>query len=173
MKLCRSLTVSTRSARGIFARFSVLARFHLYPAAIQHFQDALGANPSSDEAIYDLASAYFQNHDDSQALQSLQQASADSKNDGAYLALLGDVYARLGRPGSAIEVLRKAILTSPNDDEYYLSLVLTQLHAANPEDAYTTHRNAGWLLFRILEFSIGRRSDPRRAGRRQAGRTLP
>jgi tetratricopeptide (TPR) repeat protein len=114
----------------------LLARFHLYPAAIQHFEDALAANPSSGEAIYDLANAYFQNHDDSQALQSLQQVSADAKNDGAYLALLGDVYARLGRSGAAIEVLRKAILTRPNNDEYYLSLPLTQLKAGNPEDAY-------------------------------------
>jgi len=130
--------ISEKDFRTLLGEGVLLARFHLYPAAIQHFQDALAANPASDEAKYDLANAYFQNHDDSQALQSLQQASADAKIDGAYLALLGDIYARLGRSGAAIEVLRKAILTSPNNDEYYLSLALTQLQAGNPEDAYAT-----------------------------------
>ncbi len=121
--------ISEKDFRTLLGAGSLSSLSRRHPA----FPGCLAANPSSDEAIYDLANAYFQNHDDSQALQLLQQASADAKNDGAYLALLGDVYARLGRPGPAIEVLRKAILTSPNDDEYYLSLVLTQLHAGNPE----------------------------------------
>jgi len=121
--------ISEKDFRTLLGAGSLSSLSRRHPA----FPGCLAANPSSDEAIYDLANAYFQNHDDSQASQLLQQASADAKNDGAYLALLGDVYARLGRPGPAIEVLRKAILTSPNDDEYYLSLVLTQLHAGNPE----------------------------------------
>ena len=130
--------ISERDFRTLLGEGVLLAGFQLYPAAIEHFQAALAANPSSDEAAYDLANAYFQNHDDSKALQTLQQVSVDAKNDGAYLALLGDVYMRLGRTGDAAQVLRKAILTSPDNDEYYLSLALAQLHAGDTGDAYTT-----------------------------------
>jgi tetratricopeptide (TPR) repeat protein len=130
--------ISERDFRTLLGEGVLLAGFQLYPAAIEHFQAALAANPSSDEAAYDLANAYFQNHDDSKALQSLQQVSVDAKNDGAYLALLGDVYMRLGRTGDAAQVLRKAILTSPDNDEYYLSLALAQLHAGDTGDAYMT-----------------------------------
>src|SRR5260370_32932222 len=44
----------------------------------------------------------------------------------------------LGRTGDAAQGLRKAILTSPDNDEYYLSLALAQLHAGDTGDAYMT-----------------------------------
>jgi hypothetical protein len=48
----------------------LLARFRLNPAAIQHFQDAIAAHPTSDEARYNLSNAQFLNHEEANALQS-------------------------------------------------------------------------------------------------------
>src|SRR5260370_11661199 len=74
--------ISERDFRTLLGEGVLLAGFQLYPAAIEHFQAALAANPSSDEAAYDLANAYFQNQDDSKALQTLTQGSVDAKNQG-------------------------------------------------------------------------------------------
>jgi tetratricopeptide (TPR) repeat protein len=130
-------TLSARDFRTLIGEGVLLASFHLYPAAILHFQEALSANPDSEEARYDLGNAYFQNHDDNLALQVLLGAT-EAKHDTEYLALLGDVNARLGNSEDAIDALRKAILASPDNDEYYLSLSLTQLKTNHVGDAYAT-----------------------------------
>jgi tetratricopeptide (TPR) repeat protein len=124
--------------RTLLGEGVLLAQFRLYPAAIRHFQDAIAANPASDEARYNLANAQFQNHEETQALESLQQATPEAQRDDAYLALLGDIYAHMGRTADAIRVLRQAILNSPDNDQYYFSLALAQLRADSPARAYTT-----------------------------------
>jgi tetratricopeptide (TPR) repeat protein len=124
--------------RTLLGEGVLLAQFRLYPAAIRHFQGAIAANPASDEARYNLANTQFQNHEDVQALESLQQVSAEARKDDAYLALLGDIYARLGRTAEATQVLRQAILNSPDNDQYYFSLALAQLRADHPARAYAT-----------------------------------
>jgi tetratricopeptide (TPR) repeat protein len=96
----------------------LLAEFRLYPAAIRHFEDAVRANPASDEARYNLANTQFQN-EEAQALESLQQASPEAQKDDSYLALLGDIYARIGRSRDATRVLGQAIENSPDNDQYY------------------------------------------------------
>jgi tetratricopeptide (TPR) repeat protein len=116
----------------------LLGEFRLYPAAIRHFEDAVRANPASDEARYNLANAQFQNHEEAQALESLQQASPEAQKDDSYLALLGDIYARIGRSRDAMRVLGQAIENSPDNDQYYFSLALAELRADNPARAYTT-----------------------------------
>src|SRR5216683_3085007 len=75
----------------------LLGRFHIYGDAIRYFEAALKISPSSDDAKYNLAEAYFQtaNYDD--ALKSLLEVSPDGQKEGAYLGLLGDTYARLNR----------------------------------------------------------------------------
>jgi tetratricopeptide (TPR) repeat protein len=115
-----------RTALGVGV---LLARFHLYPDAIQHFQDAVTADPSSDEAKYNLADAYFQTHEYAKALEILKQASVQAENDDAYLALLGDTYSHLGRTAEAVQIFQKAITRNPDNDQYYLLLALTQMRA--------------------------------------------
>ena len=124
--------------RTLLGEGVLLAEFRLYPAAIRHFEDAVRANPTSDEARYNLANAQFQNHKEAQALESLQQASPEAQKDGSYLALLGDIYARIGRSRDAIHVLGQAIENSPDNDQYYFSLALAELRADNPARAQTT-----------------------------------
>ena len=50
----------------------LLARFHLYDEAIQHFQSAMRANPDSDDVKFDLADAYFRKGSIRQALDVAQ-----------------------------------------------------------------------------------------------------
>jgi tetratricopeptide (TPR) repeat protein len=116
----------------------LLARFRLYPAAIQHFEAALAANPSSDEAAYDLAAAYSQTREYSKALQALQRLSPGARKANDYLVLLADVALHQGRIADAIGALGQAITNSPDNDEYYVSLALAQLQAGDADEAYAT-----------------------------------
>jgi tetratricopeptide (TPR) repeat protein len=113
----------------------LLGRFHIYGDAIRYFEAALKINPSSDDAKYNLAEAYFQtgNYDD--ALKSLLEVSPDGQKEGSYLGLLGDVYARWNRYEDASKCLERAIAAVPDNDQYYLSLAVVQLRAGDNEDA--------------------------------------
>ena len=113
----------------------LLGRFHLYAEAIRYFQAALKMNPSSDDAKYNLAEAYFQGGNYEDALQLLLQVSPDGQRESSYLGLLGDVYARLGRYGDASRSLRQAIVAAPDNDQYHASLALVQLRAGDLENA--------------------------------------
>jgi len=75
----------------------LLGRFNLYADAIRYLQAALKANPSSDDAKYNLAEAYFQSGNYEDALKSLLAVSEAGQKEGSYLGLLGDVYSHLGR----------------------------------------------------------------------------
>lgn len=105
----------------------LLARYHLIPDAIRHFKAALATDPSSDDAKYDLANAYFEQQDYANARQMLDQISAQGREDESYLALLGDIDTRLGRLSEAQAAYRKAIYKSPDNDVHFLSLALSQL----------------------------------------------
>lgn len=116
----------------------LLARYRLYDDAIQHFQNALQANPGSDEVIFDIADAYFRKGQYAQALGAAGQASEAGRKDDAYLALLGDIYTHLGDTARATEVYRDAIARNPDNDQDYLSLSLLQLRENSTADAKQT-----------------------------------
>ena len=105
----------------------LLARYHLYNEAIQHFQTALSANPGSDDVKFNLADAYYRKGQYSEALSAAGQVSEEGRKDNAYLALLGDIYAHMGDTARAKEVFRDAIRRNPDNDQDYLSLALVQL----------------------------------------------
>jgi tetratricopeptide (TPR) repeat protein len=105
----------------------LLARYHLYDDAIQHFQAAAQANPNADEIKFDLADAYFHKGLYPQALDAAQQVSEQGRKDDAYLALLGDIYAHLNDAVHAEEIYRDAISRNPDNDQDYLALALLQL----------------------------------------------
>jgi tetratricopeptide (TPR) repeat protein len=105
----------------------LLARYKLYDDAIQHFQNALRANPDSDDVKFDLANAYFRKGQYKDALASAQTISATGQQDDAFLALLGDIEAHLDNAPKATEIFRSAIARNPDNDQYYLSLTLVQL----------------------------------------------
>ena len=88
--------LSTGDYRTLTGVGVLLARYHLYDEAIQHFRAALQANPDSDEVKFDLADAYFRRRQYSLALDTAGQVSEKGRQDDAYLALLGDIYAHLG-----------------------------------------------------------------------------
>jgi tetratricopeptide (TPR) repeat protein len=126
--------------RTLLGEGVLLARFRLYPEAIQHFEAAIAANPASDEAYYNLANARFQTGEYTKALESLKQVSAESQKDGAFLALAGDIYGRMGRTSEAIQNLRRAYVASPGNDQYCFSLALAELRSGNTEAARETLR---------------------------------
>jgi tetratricopeptide (TPR) repeat protein len=118
----------------------LLARYRLYDDAIQHFQTALSANPESDDVKFDLADAYFRKGAYAHALEAAQQLSAQGQQDGAFLALLGDIQAHLGDTPRASQIFRDAITRNPDNDQYYLSLALVQLRENNTGGAEETLR---------------------------------
>ena len=105
----------------------LLARYHLYDDAIQHFQTALRANPDSDDVKFDLADAYLRKGRYPDALQVAQTVSAAGQQDDSFLSLLGDIEAHAGDPAQAADIFRDAIHRNPDNDQYYLSLALLQL----------------------------------------------
>jgi len=116
----------------------LLARYHLYDDAIQHFQAALTANPDFDEANFDLANAYFIKGLYPDALSAALRVSAEGRKDDSYLALLGDIYAHRGDASHAAEIFRSAITRNPDNDQNYLSLALLQFRANDFEGAKQT-----------------------------------
>jgi tetratricopeptide (TPR) repeat protein len=123
-----------RTQTGVGVLF---ARYHLYDDAIQHFQAALRANPESDDVKFDLADACFRKRAYRQALEAAQQVSPEGQHDTAYLALLGDIYAHLGDE-RASAIFQDAIARNPDNDQYYLSLAMTQLRSGKVDAAAET-----------------------------------
>ena len=124
-KLDRISAADYRTLTGLGV---LLARYHYYDDAIRHFQKALDSNPGSDEVKFDLADAYFRKRLYPEALKAAQDVSAEGRNDDAYLALLGDIYAHQGDIRHAAEIFRDAIDRNPDDDRSYLALALLQFH---------------------------------------------
>jgi predicted Zn-dependent protease len=141
--------VSGGDYRTVLGVGVLLARYRLYPEAIQDFQMALAADPASNEAKYNLANAYFQTREYPRTLESLQQFSNEARNDDTYLSLLGDVYAHLGREPEATKVFQEAITRSPDKDQYYLSLRSGNATAAEEtlRKGLTRMPNSGKILW--------------------------
>jgi tetratricopeptide (TPR) repeat protein len=116
----------------------LLARYHLYDDAIQHFRVALQANPGSDEVMFNIADAYFRKGQYAEALDAAGQVSEQGRKDDPYLALLGDIYAHLGDAARAEEIYRDAITRNPDNDQDYLALALLQLREHNIAGAKQT-----------------------------------
>jgi tetratricopeptide (TPR) repeat protein len=131
-------TASKDDSRTLAGTGVLLARYHLYDDAIQHFQAALRVNPNSDEISFDLANAYFRKGLYSEALSSALQVSAEGRKDESYLALLGDIYAHLGDTVHAEDIYRSAINRNPDNDQDYLSLALLQFRENQVEEAKQT-----------------------------------
>jgi tetratricopeptide (TPR) repeat protein len=134
--------ISAGDYRTLTGTGVLLARYHLYPDAIQHFQAALEANPGSDEVRFDLANAYFRSRHYSEALEAAGQVSEAGRKDDAYLALLGDIYAHLGDTAHAAEVFRDAIGRNPDDDQNYLALSLLEMRENDLAKAKQTLQQA-------------------------------
>lgn len=116
----------------------LLARYHLYDDAVQHFQVALKANPDSDDIKFDLADAYLRKGRYPDALQTVQSVSAAGQQDDSFLSLLGDIEAHVGDATKAAEIFRDAIHRNPDNDQYYLSLALLQLREGDLSGADQT-----------------------------------
>jgi len=130
--------ISSGDYRTLTGTGVLLARYHLYEDAIQHFQAALQANPNSDDVKFDLANAYFRKRLYSQALDTAGQVSEAGRKDDAYLTLLGDICAHLGDVSHAADIFHDAIARNPDNDQNYLSLALIQLRSNDIEAAQQT-----------------------------------
>lgn len=113
----------------------LLARYRLYDEAIAHFQQAIAANPDSDDVKFNLANAYFRKRLYAQALETAQQVSEEGKKDEAYQALLGDLDAHTGSYDAAHVIFQQSIAGYPDNDQGYLSLALLDLRQGNLDEA--------------------------------------
>ena len=113
----------------------LLARYHQYPDAITHFQQALQSNPNSDDVWYDLADAYFRKRDDADALAAAQHVSPQGQRDTSYLALSADILAHVGQYEEAVKLLSQEIAANPDQDQAYLSLAMVHLRSGDTTDA--------------------------------------
>jgi superkiller protein 3 len=116
----------------------LLAHYHLYDDAIQHFRAALQANPGSDDVRFNISDAYFRKGQYPEALDAAGRISEQGQKDDPYLALLGDIYAHLGDAARAEAIYRDAIVRNPENDQDYLSLALLQLREHNVAGAKQT-----------------------------------
>jgi tetratricopeptide (TPR) repeat protein len=130
--------VSGADARTSMGVGVLLARYGKYNEAIQHFQSAVAADPSSDDAKYDLANTYFRARAYPQALKEMQQMGESAQEDDTYLGLLGDIYAHLGRTDEAQSIIEKAMNRNPDNDQYNLLLALIQMRAGDTAAAEAT-----------------------------------
>jgi tetratricopeptide (TPR) repeat protein len=118
----------------------LLARYHLYDAAVQHFQAALQANPESDDVKFDLANADFRLRLYAQALDVANSISPTGQKDDSVQQLLGDIYMHMGDTAHATDTFTTSILRNPDNDQNYLSLALLQLHSGKVAEAQKTLR---------------------------------
>jgi len=118
----------------------LLARYHLYDAAVQHFQSALQANPESDDVKFDLANADFRLRLYAQALDVANSISPTGQKDDSVQQLLGDIYMHMGDTAHATDTFTTSILRNPDNDQNYLSLALLQLHSGKVAEAQKTLR---------------------------------
>lgn len=116
----------------------LLARYRLYAEAVAHFEQALKANPNSDDAWYDLADAYLGRHAYPDALAALQHVSRQGQKDTSYRALLGDIDARLGHTQEAVKLFRQLTVENPDNDRAHLSLALAYLRSGDAQQARQT-----------------------------------
>jgi tetratricopeptide (TPR) repeat protein len=130
--------LSSGNYRALAGTGVLLARYRLYDDAIQHFQQALEANPNSDDVRFDLADAYFRMQRYQEALDTEQKISPEGQADNAYLALLGDTYAHLGNGTDAAHVFQSSIDRNPDNEQGYLSLALLDLRQGNIAGAQQT-----------------------------------
>jgi len=118
----------------------LLARYAQYPEAIRHFQMALQSDPSSDDAKYNLADAYFRSRAYPQALEVMQQVAQPDQQDEAYWGLLGDINLHLGRLQEAAGIFENVLEKNPDNDQYALSLALVQMRTGDTAAADATLR---------------------------------
>lgn len=130
--------LSTSDYRTLNGTGVLLTRYRLYDDAIDHFKSALQANPNSDEVKFNLADAYFQKRQYSQALEMANQISDAGRKDDAYLTLMGDIYGHLGESAKATEIFQDAIARNPDNDQNYLSLALVDLRSNDLDAARKT-----------------------------------
>jgi tetratricopeptide (TPR) repeat protein len=130
--------LSSNDYRTLNGTGVLLSRYRCYDDAVEHFKLAMQANPNSDEVRFNLANAYFEKHQYSQALDLANQISEQGKNDDAYLTLKGDIYAHLGENEKAAEIFRNAVARNPDNDQNYLSLALINLRSNELAEAQRT-----------------------------------
>jgi tetratricopeptide (TPR) repeat protein len=130
--------LNTTDFRTLTGTGVLLARYRLYDDAILQFQQALKANPDSDDVKFNLADAYFRKHLYPQSLDVAQQVSPEEKKDEAYQTLLGDIYSHLDDHDHATEVFRNAIERNPDNDQNYLELALLEFREGNTSAARQT-----------------------------------
>jgi tetratricopeptide (TPR) repeat protein len=101
-------------------------------AAVTVFTEALALDPARRHARYNLALAQWGVHRSEDALATLRPLVEDSADEGAS-TLAAEISEANGDTAHAVEVLRKAILSSPKDADAYLQFAALSYDHASPK----------------------------------------
>ncbi len=110
--------------------YLALRRVNMVAEAKAELQQALEISPSMVWARFYLARIYIDLGRYDRAQEELEQAQHTQPGIPHFLALLGEVNRRLGRPAAAVELSRKALAADPSltPARYYQALALADLH---------------------------------------------
>jgi tetratricopeptide (TPR) repeat protein len=152
--LLADLPPTALTAQSQFAVGIALAEAGLPDPAIRYLEAARASNPSAVDITYDLALCYMSVKRYPDAISLLQNLSTSGQETSEIDNLLAEAFEANHETQHAVDILRRAIALSPEEDDNYLEFASICLDHQAFEDAgkvlkvgLTVHPKSARLLF--------------------------
>jgi tetratricopeptide (TPR) repeat protein len=161
--------LDAEDARTLADRANALLHDGKPGEAVQLFEQAVAADPQSSEVRFNLALAYFYNH---QFEQSIRILSVSKKLGAEEYGLIGASYRALGKFDNAVSNLRRAVAIQPGNAHFVYDLGLTLVDSVKVDEAirllkgFSARPNAPAKIFGALGMALyinGRLPDAEKA----------
>ncbi len=109
-----------------------------YRPAAAEFRKALKLDPkqsNANELRYDLALALYRSAEYEQSLHALEEIQDPAAHDAAFFALAGSDHRELGHAPQAVENLRKAADSEPDNEHYLYDLAISLIQSGATGEA--------------------------------------